>query len=358
MSFTKLIVMGALFFSASVWAEPTVQPDERSPRFCIQNFNAYGPVYARDLKERTDLMTGYLQSMPRCDVVHLQEVWNKAHIDQVEMNLKSLYNMSAPNKEARIGLMSLFTADIKGSQTVPFNVNNEGGVLDSVRDALNVKKAYHVVRAQFYGVPEDFFFMNTHLHPKSKAVRLTQILDILQWRLKNQQLKLVLSGDFNADIDSFERKFLMGALGVRDSMEDYLGKYPQGFCTYCSENSLGWMLTDHTFDYIFFSNVGKASTRLKVLEGQVNMQEILKKRLSDHYGVRVEFSLEDSQGKLSKAQFEHRRSNVLKMLSEADKVLMREKGSEFRPYRTLVKSLSEQLNSRSGVYNAYFESFR
>lgn len=358
MTIAKILAFGALVFSVQGKAEMYWQADPRPPRFCLQNFNAYGPIYASKVEERTERMTGLLQGIPKCEVVHLQEVWNDSHIDQIEKSLSRQYSISSPNREAKIGVMSLFMGDIKGRQTVDFTINNEGGVLDTVRGAFNVKKAYHVVRAGFYEIAEDFFFMNTHLHPTSQAVRLTQILDLLQWRLKNQNEKLILSGDFNADIDSVERKFLMLALGTRDAMEESLGGgYPQGYCTYCAGNPLGWMLSNHTFDYIFFSNVGKSETSLKVLEGQVNMRGTPRKPLSDHYGVRVEFSVEPEKSILASEDLEARRLQALEVFAVAGHLLKQQKEAEFQPYLVLLQDLAQQLKKRSGTFNAYFEKF-
>jgi|GEM_PF-1631217 len=355
---SKLLIAGTLLLGLHAQAEQYWQADPRPPRFCLQNFNAYGPLYASSIVERTQRFTGYLQGIPKCDVVHLQEVWNDSHIDQVERNLKHQYNISAPNRDARIGVMSLFMGDIRGRQTVNFNVNNEGGVLDTVRKALDVKKAYHIVRANFFGIDEDFFFMNTHLHPSSAAVRITQILDILQWRMKHQQLKLLLSGDFNADIDSAERRLLMLTLGTHDAMEEYLGSYPQGYCTYCSGNPLGWMLTDHTFDYIFFSNVGESGTTLKAVEGEVNMRGSPRKPWSDHFGVRVQFSVEPETSAINADALEKRRTQAIEALAVADYILKQETGPEFGPYQTLVNNLAQQLKNRQGDFNTYFEKFR
>lgn len=360
MTLSKMLTLGLLVLGAqSARAEMYFTADPNPPRFCLQNFNAYGPIYASKVEERTERMTGFLQSIPKCDVVHLQEVWNEGHIQQIENNLNRQYEISAPNKKSRIGLMSLFMADVKGSQTEDFQVNNEGGVLDSVRVAFNVKKAYHVVRAGFFGIDEDFFFLNTHLHPTSPAVRLTQILDILRWRLKHQDEKLVLSGDFNADIDSVERKFLMLTLGAHDSMEEYFGgAYPKSFCTYCTGNPLGWMLSDHTFDYIFFSNVGNSGTTLKALEGEVNMRGTPRKPWSDHFGVRVKFSVEPTTSVTDANDIERRRTEALETLAVASYILQQEDAKEFEGYAQMINELSTQLKNRQGTFNTYFEKYR
>ena len=156
--------------------------------FCMQNFNAYGPVYAPSVVSRTARMNYEVLQMPQCDVVQLQEVWNKGQIDQVTEDLSSSYHISAPNRAQKIGVMSLFQGLIQKTETHLFKVNSDGGFLDGARETFNVKKAFHVVKADLPRLSESMYFMNAHLHPTSQAVRLTQILDLLDWRLQNQDL--------------------------------------------------------------------------------------------------------------------------------------------------------------------------
>ena len=48
--------------------------------FCLQNLNTFGPIYSRNLKERTKAFTKYLTKNKTCEIVNLQEVWlNKHH---------------------------------------------------------------------------------------------------------------------------------------------------------------------------------------------------------------------------------------------------------------------------------------
>lgn len=354
-----LLLIGILIGAGSAQAEQYWSPDPRPPRICVQNFNAYGPIYASHILERTERIAGFLQAIPKCEVVHLQEVWNESQIDVVEKYLHRQYNISAPNRKEKIGVMSLIMGDILATETQSYRVNNEGGVLDSVRKTFNVKKAFHVVRARFFDIDEEFYFMNTHLHPTSVAVRLTQILDLLHWRLGHQDAKYILSGDFNADLPSLERKAIMALLGVHDSMEEFLGgSYPQGYCTYCAGNPLGWMLSDHTFDYIFFSNVGTSSSSLKPVEGQVNMRGTPRAPWSDHFGVRVELSVEPSITNISASALKEKRRVALSLLSEVIVQLRLQKEPEFKPYADYAQDLQLQLLNRKGAFNSYFESYR
>lgn len=359
MKISKWLLASAMVLSVPAFAESFVIADSLPPRFCLQNFNAYGPIYAKGVEERTERMSSALQAFPKCEVVHLQEVWNEPQINQIEGSLKHQYSITTPNREARIGVMSLFMGDIKETATHSFVVNNEGGILDSVREVLDVKKAFHVVRTAFFGVPEEFYFINTHLHPTSQAVRLTQILDLLQWRLQHQDLKLLLSGDFNADDGSLERAMVLTVLGSRDAMEDHLGGYPeQGFCTYCDENPLGWLRSDRVFDYVFYSNIGTANSSLNVLSGEVNMRGTPRRPLSDHYGVRIDFSVNPKTLTTDAQVMELRRQQALRLLFRAEEIFFQQKAPEFLPYQERARALREQLQSRRGDFHSYFTRFR
>ncbi len=359
LAFRKLLILLCFALPQVADAEQYWVPDTRPPQFCLQNFNAYGPIYASKVEERSEMISSFLQWIPKCEVVHLQEVWNDSQIDIFERNLSRQYNISSPNRQAKIGLMSMFMADVKSEKTLDFSINHEGGVLDTVRSTFNVKKAFHAVRSQFFGIEEDFYFVNTHLHPSSPAVRMTQILDILRWRLANQDAKLILSGDFNADIGSIERQMVMLALGVQDAMAEFFGgTYPAGYCTYCTGNPLGWTLTSYTFDYVFFSNIGQASTTLKVENGQVNMRGTPRKPWSDHFGVRVHFSVLPETRTVQEYILNQRRDQTIRMLTDIQVYLKKQEPLEFIPYVVTVEDMIKQLKTRRGVFNQYFEKYR
>lgn len=332
--------------------------DPQPPHFCMQNFNAYGPVYARNTAERTQWIVAELYDKPVCEIVHLQEVWNTPQIDLVENILKTHYNISSPNRQEKIGVMSLLMAEIKSTETHDFKVNSNGNVLDLAREAFRVKKAYHIVKASVLGIDEDFYFVNTHLHPTSSAVRLTQILDLLEWRLAHTDLKMLLSGDFNGDEDSLERAVIMSLLGVHDSLAETLGgTYPPDVCTYCAANPLGWLPGDHVLDYIFFSNIGGAATNLKVIDGNINLTGTPRNPLSDHYGLRVHFTLQPKEAQLDPRTVEQRRILVLRMLEQMETILKVESKREFTAYLQRVRDLRTQLALRQGAFFKYFESF-
>lgn len=331
-----------------------------APSFCLQNFNVYGPVYAAQVTERTERLARELNAEPQpCEVLQFQEVWRGSHIAQVSGHFVKNYQISAPNRQANIGLMSLFHGSMGSTlqtQTYTFAINNEGGVLDNIRDISGVKKAFHIVRTPLANLPEDIYFLNTHLHPGSTSVRLTQILDIYNWRLRNQDIKLVMSGDFNSEISSFERAFLLPLMGVHDSMEEVLGQYPENFCSYCEENPRTWMRGHHLLDYVFYSNISQTPSALKPVHGEVNLKGEGKNTLSDHYGVRVYFEMRENVD--ATPDQEQRRTKYLNRLDEALAILSKERRREFKVYLNEILEIRQQVSVRFGPHWDYFNSFR
>ncbi|MNJ94643.1 Endonuclease/Exonuclease/phosphatase family protein [compost metagenome] len=352
----KALTLVAVFAVSQSYAQPEMA--SLPSGFCLQNFNAYGPIYAADVKARTEALSRELTSRSACDVIHLQEVWNKSHINQLEAELSNRYLMSTPNKEARIGLMSLFQSDMGEERTYTFHVNNEDGALDRVRELLNVKKAFHVVRADPRYLDEQIYFVNTHLHPTSSAVRVTQLIELLAWRLAHQDLKMVLSGDLNADPDSLERGLALTLLGARDGLYEHVGDYPKGLCTYCAWNPRGWLFTDRVFDYVLFSNVGASETNLVVKSAQINLRGTPGQPLSDHYGVRIDFEFKKERLAQDRDTQNIRRETAAMYLNRALKVLEEENLKAFRPYIAKIKILRSQLMSGEGEFAEYFEKFR
>ncbi len=321
------------------------------PQFCLQNFNAYGPVYASGIASRTERLTKTLRK-EACAAVHLQEVWNTSQIDQVWNSLFNDYSMSTPNRKAKIGIMSLFKGAILEHKTYAFRVNNEGGLLDGIRQMFNVKKAFHVVRTRLHDMGEDFYFINTHLHPASEAVRITQILDIFNWRMYNQDSKLLMSGDFNADVNSIERELIMRLMGLHDAMGEHLGSY-SGVCTYCDRNPLSWLKGNHVFDYVFFSNVGDAETSLRVVDGKINLRGTSESPLSDHFGVKIQFALSTVKPDRDYLAEEMDRAATLKVLKRAQFALVLENDEDLLPYKQEIRDLIEQLETKTGFFAEY-----
>lgn len=330
-----------------------------SQEFCMQNFNAYGPLYAPNTTERMDWIGSLLKAVPRCRVVQLQEVWNSSNIDQIENAVGSSYHISSPNRDSRIGVMSMFDGDIKATWTFDFNINNLGGFLDEIRETFGVKKAFHIVQARLPEMSEDFYFVNTHLHPTSTEIRITQIIDMANWRLRNPNLKMLMSGDFNADEKSFERELMMALMGLHDSFQDTLGgTYPPGYCTYCASNPHSWLPGDHILDYIFVSNAGGADTRIKAVNGEINMRGPLAEPLSDHYGLRVHFKIADGDGILTSEQWFLYRERTMQLLSQAEQILTDYGDRDLAPYIRELQLMKYQIQTQQGDFYNYFIQYR
>lgn len=307
-------------------------------QICIQNFNAYGPAYASKVKSRTQVFSVELQK-DSCDLIHLQEAWTARQINTINDILKWDYKISSPNLTGLNGLMSLYKGQGSNFETYSFKINNLDGLLDGVREKFNVEKAFHVFLWRPHGMPEEIYAVNTHLHPTSQAVRLTQILDILSWRQDHLDKKVILSGDFNASPDSLEIQVLRLLLGFDDVMREHLGgDYPEGFCTYCRENKLSWNFQDKIFDYVFLSNYGRSSKSQFMIENAaINMQGTAQQRLSDHYGVRVR--LKWKTGEYNRATSSEQ---IYKLLGQVSEVLRRESHPAFKYYIELVQNLIQQ----------------
>jgi endonuclease/exonuclease/phosphatase family metal-dependent hydrolase len=279
--------------------------------FCLQSFNGYGPAYAFHVAERTALFTREIKTQG-CEVVHLQEIWSKNQIEIVKGRLKSDYAIFSPNETNRIGVMSFSKFPVMHTEFHIFSFNSDGGILDGGRDLFGVEKGFAIQNLKLTN-SQNIDFINLHLHPASEAVRLAQIYEIIQWRLsKTTVAPVLLSGDFNMTPTSLEHQLLLGALGLKDSVLEKWGKYPEHFCTYCStQNRLSWLRDDRVFDYVLFSN----KALLKVTDVVVDLKGTPENRLSDHFGLRVNFDLSESL--TTTRNIEHDRQALIYALSQA-----------------------------------------
>lgn len=337
---SRALFIGLILSSIQSWA------------LCIQNFNAYGPIYASKVTKRTLLTTQELLRNP-CEVVHLQEVWNESQINLFAKGLGQAYQVSAPNREMRIGLMSFVQSPILKTETYSFRLNSDSGVLDTIRSIANVRKAFHVVTIKDQG--RELKLVNTHLHPSSSAVRLTQLMDILFWRLNNMESDWVVSGDINAGIDSLELQFLQDVLQVKDAGKTYFGgSYPADFCTYCQRNPLGWLTEDRTFDYVFLGLGVYSPLRWNVFDFRVNLEMVGDTYLSDHFGVRVVADRRDQIYRKIRVDFDSGR--VLRTLVDAEQLLLREKKPEYQMFIEHLRELQKQILKKRGLYYNYWLS--
>ncbi len=324
--------------------------------FCIQHFNAYGPLYASQVEQRTQKMTDHLNGeKPACEIIQLIEVWNSYQILQIIEALRPHYpQIDSPNLKWKIGLMTASQLPLKSSQAYRFNINNEDGLLDSFREIFGVKKAFTVNSIAVGESSEEVYFVNTHLHPTSQVVRLVQILDIFNWRYLNLDKKMILSGDFNAETGSLERVLLMNLLKAQDALaEQWGGQYPQGICTYCENNPRSWLSGDHVFDYIFYSNIAKNNqTSLVLKAAEINLKgDSETGTWSDHYGVRAHFELTKQSSRFVSSQSQL--AYFIRVLDVSAKVLREEDKKIYQPYLRQLQQMKASLEAKKGDFWNY-----
>lgn len=318
--------------------------------FCVQSYNTYGPAYALNTSHRTAEMIRRLRSMPSCEVIQFQEVWSPSQAHQFLQDLHPEYSIvSSPNLKFRIGLMGFYQGYSLDSQTHIFPLNQDGGLLDGFRGVFSVKKGFQVESLYVGDSREPLFFINTHLHPTSAPVRLAQILEIYHWRRAHTQQKVILTGDFNFELNSLERRVVMGLVGLQDSGEVVFQGYPPQLCTYCEENPLRWLRGNHVFDYVFYSNQGgDEQQKLKPKSAEVNFKSDREGYLSDHYGLRVQFEWEN--GMIPKQDsFKEKKYQQFMIDLGIMNHLFKKAGGSFVQARQEVESIYQSLSARNGV---------
>lgn len=310
--------------------------------FCLQSFNAFGPLYATETEDRFSAFLNELNS-EKCDIIQLQEVWSPKQVSWVEDALSGQYRSFSPNKKSRIGIMSLSFQDITPVHLQKFRVNNSGGLFDNIRELANIKKAFAVAKTKVSNSNEEIYVLNTHLHHMDTPIRLSQLLEILDWRLKNQELKIVMNGDFNANPGSIEIRFIEHVLKMKDSFITLKGKYPEDFCTYCADNPRAFGKGNHVFDYIFYSNFSSKhpNTDLYPIYTERNLMGKDSWSYSDHYGMKAKFYLETA--KAVKENDFISRNQALKTLMEVEEIFIAEKKSIFNKELDYIRSLKQHL---------------
>jgi hypothetical protein len=313
---------------------------------CLVTFNVYGPIYAANIQERTHQIVDEIKSNHRCRIIHLQEAWNDSQIRQIERGLSQQFQIYSPNREHKIGLMSLAGQAWRQAQTFSFNVNYEDGFLDRFRRVSKVQKAFSVLKDSLPNTVS----INTHLHPTSSAIRLMQIIDLFKWRVTQKNSAVVLSGDFNSEPGSLEHQLVRTLLDVEDAMLGVFEKYPAGFCTYCESNPLSWLKGNHVFDYVFLSHARASRSGWKAK----NVELVLKGQaepLSDHYGLRVDF-----EGAIFDSAVVPRKTKeaVLEVLIRTETDLLVSDHKQAAEYVQLLRTIESEIVRGQGSYAEYF----
>ncbi|QDK45122.1 hypothetical protein DOM22_08110 [Bdellovibrio sp. ZAP7] len=340
----KWAIFAGLMLSASL-----------SQAICIQTFNTYGPLYAPNIASRSEALSKEILTAP-CDVIHFQEVWNSGQQNVIVDILQPRYNISAPNMDLKIGLMALTKGQINYTDVYTFVLNSDS-FMDSLKDIMGVKKGFMNMVVQLPGVATPILATNVHTHPLSGAVRITQILDIYQWRLRHLDYPWVMTGDFNFTAESFEWKFFKLLMGVRDVQEETVGY--NGQCTFCgSQNPLSDEKGNWVLDYIFVSNITKnMNWKWQMVDSQINLRGGQRSPLSDHYGLRAQLNLEQGSIAADWKTVPERAAALKNMLETARKHLQAAENSDYDYYISLMDKIIAQLDRQSGPVWDYLIQF-
>ncbi len=326
---------------AGVWL-----PASLSQAICVQTFNTYGPMYAPNIASRSESLSREILAAP-CDIIHFQEVWNSGQQNVIIANLQPAYNISAPNMDLKIGLMALTKGQINYTDVYTFVLNTDS-FMDSLKDIMGVKKGFMNMVVQLPGVNTPILATNVHTHPMSGAVRITQVLDLYQWRLRNLDYPWVITGDFNFTADSFEWKFFKMLLGVRDVQEETVGY--NGQCTFCGgQNPLSDEKGNWVLDYVFVSNITKnMNWKWQMVDSQINLRGGLKSPLSDHYGLRAHLNLQQGSVRSDWKTVPERASALKNMITTAHNHLQAAGNSDYQYYIGLLEKMSAQIDRQEG----------
>ncbi|MCO5142891.1 MAG: endonuclease/exonuclease/phosphatase family protein [Oligoflexia bacterium] len=323
-----------------------------SSSICIQTFNAYGTAYAPKVKKRfTNLSQKILSE--NCDIVQIQEVWQEKHFNLLDKAFsKSKYSVTHADQfrkdRAITGLVSLLKPTITFSYSELFQINNQKNPLDLIRDLIGVQKGIFLNEVFLKEQNDKIRIINMHTHPQSEFVRLAQIIQLVELEINRapHSNPVVILGDLNAEPLSLEIALLKKTLLLEDAYLAVQNNY-KDICTYCKDNPLGHSSNDRVIDYIF--TAAGSRTKLDARKAFINFQEFNGETLSDHYGVKVEFSFVEPGRVLD---WNHQ--TVQKRVKEAKSVLVQAKNILEQKNKRLYKNsiniaskLIEQFENKS-----------
>lgn len=320
---------------------------------CTQTFNAYTPAYASGIPTRLHNLGKALTS-EKCDAIQFQELWKAEHFEKVTtalkpMNYTTVEANSLRRDKAIIGIASAFQGSIIHSYSELFRINNEDGVLDWIRNLSGVQKGFTSLEVKLDNANDHLLFVNLHTHPNNESIRLAQIIQLIDYlyhrKAETNSLALILTGDLNATPDSLEYELLKNLLFLKDSYPLANGGY-KNICTYCGDNPLSWSSENRVIDYVLFRS--SLATELNPKSSEVNLKGEKKSPLSDHYGVKTIFSLNNrSLGRLpSDSEVVIARiKNALVTLEKVSKNFQSTRNRVFNPVIQLTQTLATEISS-------------
>lgn len=265
-------------------------------QFCVQTFNAYGPTYATNLEQRTNVVARELEDLP-CEIIQFQEVWSESHHKSlIAATSSSMPFLSAArfddfqNPVAGSSGLSTFTSQVLSHQIFKkFSINRDG-LLDELREVLGVIKGVGISRMTLRDDERFSFRMfNLHLHPSSQPVRIAQLTQFIELLDQTEPTRgpTIVTGDFNFKPNTIEYELLRHTTGLRDAYIAAHERYETDVCTYCVSNPLNWGGVNGVFDYVWFKN--GQSIELSVDDVTINMKGMHGVVPSDHFGLRTTF---------------------------------------------------------------------
>lgn len=310
--------------------------------FCLQTFNVYGPAYATNVSYRLQRLADTLLRDP-CDAYQFQEFWRSGQFDDFQAEMKPArlamtFADRVRGDQAMVGLATGFSGSVAKAASELYRVNNEDGFLDWIRNLTGVQKGILAQEVRLDHTQDRILFVNTHTHPNSQEIRLSQMVQLVEFVLFRYpgatEMPLVLSGDFNAKPDSLEIRLVRAVLLLNDAyLDSHNGNYGDA-CTYCKDNPLSWDDNDRVIDFALYRS-GPA-TELFAERSAINLQGDPNDSLSDHYGLRAWLGWSERKPELlderdpvvveRKAAAAHILHKVAKLLVHADKRVFQQMG--------------------------------
>lgn len=348
--------------SVSAWGFNQQQQDsyfQPEATICAQSFNVYGPAYASSVESRVVRTAKTFLQQP-CEVIQLQELWReqtyRTFRDTMGPARMKIYHADElRSDDKKIGLASAIAGDVKAATSRLFRVNNEDGVLDSIRDLTGVEKGYTVMLAEVKNGSKNappVYYVNLHTHPKNPAIRLAQMTQLLQDIFKNPKMAdhpIVLTGDVNAKPDSAELGLLRDVLVLRDSYIEANKSYGS-ICTYCADNPLSWDNDSRVIDFVLLGN--SSQYVLSTASSEINLKGERNAPLSDHYGVKSMINITRAQDQVLDDQDPVVLARVAKAraaLQAASRGVLQERAQAFKDAAKYLGELDTALKNGQTV---------
>ena len=294
----KKILFSLIIFSVFCIEGETRFSHSAQP-LCVQTLNTYGMFYSNNLEERHQQTLQFLRQYD-CDIVLLQEVWQEDHYQNLlqlsqDINMKSVY-FRKPYDDRKSGLVGLFRGGVQASDMFYFSppVQSGLGFLYDFFKAIDKGFGMAQVRAP-WTFQDSFLVFNFHLHHISQMERVNQLLSYLKWILENpySSQAIIAGGDFNFEPASLEFRVMTNLFQFKDPYEQ-IRKNPE--CTHlCEDGGYGFfnlLVGEGVRDYIFFRSSPQIDFNTQAIFAfPKDYNDVF---LSDHFGLRAFFQLEDS----------------------------------------------------------------